>query len=352
MAHMGVGGTPMGILWAIVFTAIVGALIALPTLRLSGIYLALATAAFAVFLERWVFRLRPFDLPFTDVKIALFGQGGSVSVPRLKVFGYAFDTEDRQLILCAVTFAVVAIFVVWLRRGAFGRRLLALKDSPAACATVGMNLAFTRLTVFAISAGIAGLGGALIGGIQRSTNGQNWEFAVGLPVFMVGVVGGIARVGGALFAGISLATLTAMPGWPILRNIGWFGNLAAVTPGLMGVGLGRNPNGAVTDIREGFEPLPKSKPAFGAFLVVLAGLYAVVVVTDLGAWWLIVGGLLALIVCTQIAVARGAKPERETEEAAGEVFVDTPLEWIGIDRPFTPEDVAELDARLGLAEVR
>jgi branched-chain amino acid transport system permease protein len=350
MAHMGAGGTVLGLFWAFVFTAIVGALIALPTLRLSGIYLALATAAFAVFLERWVFRLRAFDLPFTDVQIHIF-ETGSLSVSRLELFGYAFDTEYRQLMLLATTFGLIAIFVAWLRRSAFGRRLLAMKDSPAACATVGMNLMFTKLTVFAISAGIAGLGGALIGGLQRSTNPQNWEFAAGLPIFMLGVVGGIARIGGPLFAGISLATLVAMPTWPILRNVGWFGNLATVTPGLMGIGLGRNPNGAVADIREAFEPLPRRKVVFGAFLLIVAALYAFVLVADIGAWWFVIGGVVALIAFTQVAAQR-ARPDPETEEAAGVEFADVPLEWVGIDRPFTAEDAAELDAKLGLAEVR
>ena len=350
MAHMGAGGTVLGLFWAFVFTAIVGALIALPTLRLSGIYLALATAAFAVFLERWVFRLRAFDLPFTDVQIHIF-ETGSLSVSRLELFGYAFDTEYRQLMLLATTFGLTAIFVAWLRRSAFGRRLLAMKDSPAACATVGMNLMFTKLTVFAISAGIAGLGGALIGGLQRSTNPQNWEFAAGLPIFMLGVVGGIARIGGPLFAGISLATLVAMPTWPILRNVGWFGNLASVTPGLMGIGLGRNPNGAVADIREAFEPLPKRRVVFGAFLLIVAALYAFVLVADIGAWWFVIGGVVALITFTQVAALR-ARPDSETEEAAGVEFADVPLEWVGIDRPFTAEDAAELDAKLGMAEVR
>jgi branched-chain amino acid transport system permease protein len=350
MAHLGVGGTPLGILWAFVLTATVGALIALPTLRLSGIYLALATAAFAVFLERWIFGLPPFNLPFTDVKISIFGTG-SLTVDRLKLFGYQFDTEYRQLMLLATTFALLAIFVAWLRRGAFGRRLLAMKDSPAACATVGMNLTFTKLAVFSISAGIAGIGGALIGGLQRSTNPQDWQFAAGLPVFMVGVVGGIARIGGPLFAGISLATLVAMPTWPILRNVSWFPNLTAVTPGLMGIGLGRNPNGAVADIREAFDPLPKRKVVFGMFLAVVAALYTIVLVTNIGAWWFVIGSVIALIAFTQIAAVR-AQPDAEIEAEAGVEFADVPLEWVGIDRAFTPEDVQELDERLGLAEVR
>lgn len=350
MAHLGTGGTPMGIVWAFVFTAIVGALIALPTLRLSGIYLALATAAFAVFLDRWVFRLRPFDLPFTDVRIALFGTG-SVGVPDLKLFGYGFDTYYRQLVLMATTFAVMCVFVVWLRRSRFGRRLLAMKDSPAACATVGMNLTMTKLVIFAVSAGMAGVGGALIGSLQGSTNQQNWEFTVGLPIFMVAVVGGIQRVGGALFAGISLAVLGAMPGWPLLRNVSWFPNLATVTPGLMGIGLGRNPNGAVADMREAFEPVVKVRTVFLAFAAALTGLYLYVVTSDVGAWWLIIGGILLLFVATAFVQSR-TKPVAVEGVEKERPFGGDELEWVGIVRPFTHDDLKALDDHLGPVEVR
>jgi branched-subunit amino acid ABC-type transport system permease component len=342
MAHLGAGGTPMGLVWAVVVSAAVGALIALPTLRLSGIYLALATAAFAVLVERWL---------FVNLELGLFDTG-SITVERLNLFGYRFDSRNEQLMLLATVFALLCIFVVWLRRGPFGRRLLAMKDSPAACATVGMNLMFTKLTVFAISAGIAGLGGALIGGLRGSTNQQDWQFAAGLPIFMVAVVGGIARIGGPLFAGISLATLTAIPTWPILSGISWLGNLAAVTPGLMGIGLGRNPNGAVADIREGFDPLGRHRVALAGFLITLAGVYAAVLVAGVGAWWFILGGIVALVVFTGYASLRARPPAPEIEEAAGVEFADVPLEWVGIDRPFTAEDARVLDERLGLAEIR
>jgi hypothetical protein len=142
-----------------------------------------------------------------------------------------------------------------------------------------------------------------------------------------------------------------MPTWPILTSIAWFPNLATVTPGFMGIGLGRNPNGAVADIREAFEPLPKRRVALGVFLFILAALYAYVLIADVGSWWFVIGGVIALIACTQVAALRAA-PAPETEEAAGVEFADMPLEWVGIDRPFTPEDVRELDDQLGLSEVR
>jgi branched-chain amino acid transport system permease protein len=343
MAHMGTNGSAIGVIAAIAVTALVGAFIALPTLRLSGIYLALATGAFAVFLDRWIFKLRPFELPFVKDKVALFSTG-SISVSRLSLFGYKFDTADRQLMLCATTFALVTILVAWLRRSHFGRRLLAMKDSPAACATIGMNLTATKLFVFMISAGIAGLGGALLGGQQQTTNPTDWQFANGLPVFMVGVVGGVARVGGALFAGTSLVVLTAAPLFPLLRGIDWFPQFSAATPGFMGVGLGRNPNGAVSEMREPFEPVTKRWWLLGGLIVTCAAMYIAVLVLDVGAWWLILGVVIALLVFGQIAQTLARPPKEETEP-------EIPLEWVGIDRPFRPDDVAALDRELGLVEV-
>ena len=127
---------------------------------------------------------------------------------------------------------------------------------------------------------------------ERSTNQQNWEFAAGLPIFMVGVVGGIARIGGPLFAGISLATLAAMPTWPMLaQHRVVLGTSRTVTPGLMGIGLGRNPNGAVADIREGFEPLAEAKLALARVpRHARRRSTPFVLVADVGAWWFIIGG--------------------------------------------------------------
>src|SRR5262249_57116236 len=62
----------------------------------------------------------------------------------------------------------MAIFVVWLRRGRFGRRLIALRDSEAACATLGVNRFGTKLAVYTLAAAMAGFAGALLR-MQRGT---------------------------------------------------------------------------------------------------------------------------------------------------------------------------------------
>ncbi len=121
----------------------------------------------------------------------------------------------------------------------------------------------------------------------------------------------------------------------------------------MGIGLGRNPNGAVADIREGFDPLAATRVALAGFLITLAGALRRSCSSPMSAR----GGsssaaIVALFVFTGYASLRARPPAPEIEEAAGVEFADVPLEWVGIDRPFTAEDARVLDERLGLAEVR
>jgi branched-chain amino acid transport system permease protein len=168
---------------------------------------------------------------------------GSLAVPRLDLFGVSFDSDKAHLILISVVFGLVGTFLVALRRGEFVRRLLAMKASPAACVTLGLNLTRTKVQVFALSAAIAGLGGALYGAQLNAARPDSFRFLQGLPVVLLAVIGGIASVGGALFGGIvySLAFFIIPDVIPGLSN------LLTLSPALAGVSLGRNPNGAVNE---------------------------------------------------------------------------------------------------------
>jgi len=351
MANLGKGGTPMGFVWAILISAIVGAIIALPSLRLSGIYLALSTAAFAVFMDEWVWNLPPFHIIGTHETVSFFSTG-SIPVARLDLFGLQFDSEKKQMVLGAILFVLACALVVWIRRSSMGRRLLAMKDSEAACATVGMNLTSTKLAVFAISAGIAGLGGAYLGGVQTTTTSSDWSFTLGLPVFMLGVVGGIGRIGGALFAGVSFAALQAMPAWPLftsrfLHFNTWYSNLSTTTPGLMGVALGRNPNGAAADMREGFEPIMSSPWVVGACGAGI-GLAWLIAWERNSGWDFIIGIVVVLLAAAGAGTAIQAQ---RLKVATAHEPKPTPIEWVGIDRPFTFEDRESFDRALSYKEV-
>jgi branched-chain amino acid transport system permease protein len=231
MAIWGSDGNPLGLLAAFVLPAVVGAFVALPALRLRGIYLALSTLAFAVFMDRVVFSQ---ELMFPS---------GSRPVDRVQVGPIDLTGDRAYFVFMAVVFSLLGLGVVWLRLAPFGRRLQAMKDSPAACATLGMNLTVTKMQVFALSAGIAGVGGALLAGLQSGASVSQFDALQSLPILLMAAAGGIAMVSGALVGGIFYAS------FPIVADaVPSLANLLQVAPGLIGISLGRNPNGAVNDV--------------------------------------------------------------------------------------------------------
>ena len=149
------GGNPLSILAAAGVCSVAGVLVALPALRLSGIYFALSTAAFATAMDAWVFPLPAFDL--FGHQFAPFGSGSLNFVP-FHIGGWALSSKEAQFIVGSVVFVLLAALVVLVRRSEFGSRLFAFKDSPVACATLGMNTRLLPIAVFAISAAIAGVG--------------------------------------------------------------------------------------------------------------------------------------------------------------------------------------------------
>lgn len=242
MARFGAGGNPLGLLMAPLLAAPIGALVALPALRLQGLYLALATMAFGVLAEQMLFP-----------RSWLFGSS-TREVSRLDVFGLSFSSEQAFFILLAVAFAVLGILVLMLRRGRFGRLVSAMRDSPAACTTLGVNLTTTKLGVFALSAAMAGLAGAFYGGLRGSAQTNDFLMFQSLPVLLMAVIGGITTVSGALVGGLLLGLLqTQEATGPLAGAVFLFTGAAAVS-------LGRNPHGVAFFISQRFEALRTRLP--------------------------------------------------------------------------------------------
>ena len=150
-------------------------------------------------------------------------------------------------------FGLVGVGVVRLRTGAFGRRLVALGDSEAACATLGVNRFQTKFQVWMLSAAIAGFSGALFATVLGSASTQDFQMLVGLPYLLLVVVGGVAVVSGALLGGLLLQSFTwyteLFPS-VIVSVFGWFSFnlfnlLMSLGPGLAGIGVGRQPSGII-----------------------------------------------------------------------------------------------------------
>lgn len=232
MARWGGSGSFVGIIAAGGLAALVGGIVALPSLRLQGLYLALSTMAFALLAEKMFF-----------TQEWVFGNFGSRKVGRLDLPGISFDGERAYFVLLAIAFALLGIFVLSIRRGRFGRTLAAMRDSPVACATLGLSLTRTKLAVFMIAAGMAGIGGALYGGLKTTAGSTDFLMLQSLPLLLLAVIGGITSVGGAFVGGVLFALPQIVP-WA------WVGSLQFLWTGIAAVTIGRNPNGVAFMISE------------------------------------------------------------------------------------------------------
>jgi branched-subunit amino acid ABC-type transport system permease component len=360
--HNGIAGSTVnsymtiwGLILAFVVCALVGGLVALPALRLRGLYLALATMAFGVFVSHMLLE--------DSTQHTWFGQTfsifttGSLNVPAPKIGPIDARKPGTFLMFLTVLFAVLGVLIVLLRRSGFGQRLIAMKDSPAASATLGQNPIRLKLGVFMLSAGIAGLGGALLSAALVTVDINSFTIFGSLAIVMSVVIAGIGYVSGAFTGGL-LFGVAYVAIQNTFGKIGtdhgslngmfvWLATFTTVLPAIVGIGLGKNPSGFVSDIMNGFKPLAKAKPMIALGVGIEIGLY---VLADNGAisnWWFVAGTLLMLLLWPTIA--RALMPRAfKTEEVQHKSALDVPLELVGIDLPMTPEILAELDDHLGI----
>ena len=160
----------------------------------------------------------------------------------------------NQCLFSTFLFCALGLGIATLRRSTFGRRLIAMRDSPAACATLGVNLLATKLAVFGVSAAIAGFAGAVLAIHQGSAQSTNFAMLEGLPFLLLVVVGGVGVVAGAVFGATVLTVFTAfLPSvwFPTSKVVQWW---SKVGPGLAGIGIARQPQGVIPqvghDVRE------------------------------------------------------------------------------------------------------
>lgn len=133
-----------------------------------------------------------------------------------------------------------------------GRLLMATRDSSAACATLGSNLTLVKLLLFAASSAIAGVGGALWGGVEGRVTSLNFQYELGLSLVLIVYIWGIASPAGSFLGGLSLSV--AFP--QIVPHLpDRYSQLAFIGTGFGAVSLGRNPNGAIGQISDAWQRL-------------------------------------------------------------------------------------------------
>ena len=181
-----------------------GILFGLPSLRVKGLYLAVATLA-AQFFSDWM---------FLRIKwLTNDSPSGSVSVSSLQVFGLPIDSAQSKYWFCLVILVVMALLTKNLVRGAIGREWMAIRDMDVAAAVIGIRPMYAKLSAFAVSSFIIGVAGALWAFVYLGA----WEpaaFSVDVSfrlLFMV-IIGGLGSIMGAFFGAAFIVVL------PILLN--------------------------------------------------------------------------------------------------------------------------------------
>ncbi|TAL22800.1 MAG: inner-membrane translocator [Frankiales bacterium] len=243
MSFVGVGGLVVGgkllpfvdagitvwsIAWAFLATALLGVLVAVPALRLRGLYLGLATLAVASALDSMLFQ----------TKFGFGAGGGSLTLERGSLLGLDLTGERAMAMSVAVAFVLMGFLVLGVRRSRYGRILLAARDSEAACATLGYNTRAVRVAVFAVSAGLAGVAGVFYTGMRVSISTADFMFFQSLPLLLFAVVGGVTTVTGVLLGGLAYGLMPVLLDQvPALAGVIYVLLLLAV------LGLGGNPNG-------------------------------------------------------------------------------------------------------------
>lgn len=313
MATWGANGEPWAVLLAVGLCAVVGGIVAFPALRLSGIYLALATAAFALFCSSMVFNQ-------TTVM-----PGANRQVPRLSLGPLSIDSDYSQLVLFAVLFAVIGNGLILLRRSSWGRRLTAMKDSPMACATLGLNLTSTKVGVFALSAAIAGAAGAVSG---RTFLADSLSLPGSLSITMIAVVGGIGSVAGAFFGGLLLGAFPIFSTMFAANAVGIFGfvslsmkDVLAFSPGMMGISLGRDPDGAAPQLAAGFKAVGQSVPTLAVTAVGSVVLWVVTRVEMLDKWSFVAAMVVFVFAMVPLTPLVFAPPEMPGRRWAMELWL-------------------------------
>jgi branched-chain amino acid transport system permease protein len=177
----------------------VGVLFGIPSLRIRGLYLAVATLAAQFFIDWMTNRV---------AWVTNNSSSGSVSVGTLQVFGITLDTPVERYMLCLCLVVVFGMLAKNLVRSAVGREWMAIRDMDVAATVIGIRPVYAKLSAFAVSSFIVGVAGALwgfvhLGAWEPSAFGIEKSFQL---LFMV-IIGGLGSIVGSFFGAAFMVLL-------------------------------------------------------------------------------------------------------------------------------------------------
>ncbi|MEL6232908.1 MAG: branched-chain amino acid ABC transporter permease [Pseudomonadota bacterium] len=192
-----------------IITGVFGAVIAIPAIRMSGIYLAIATLALFVIVEEIVILAEP-----------ITGGIGGIFAPEITILGVSFERYaalPNFYWLCLTTVVLVTIGYANLLRSPTGRAFLAVRDSEVSARALGINVARTKTLAFGLSCAVTGLAGALMGHALSFINYEAFSIFISINLLLVVTIGGLGFIQGAFLGAILITGLPQL--LSILRDV-------------------------------------------------------------------------------------------------------------------------------------
>jgi branched-chain amino acid transport system permease protein len=190
---------------AVIITTVCGIVVGLPALRMTGIYLTIATLAFSIIIAE----------VFSRWESVTHGFAGK-AVPKAEVFGISFADERAYYYLCLIFLVLVLWLTRNLLRSPTGRAWIAMRDSEIAAQSMGVHLAIYKSMAFAYSAALMGLAGALFAHKIGFLAPDIFTILLSIQLLLLVIVGGLGSLHGAVFGAFFISLLP--PVIAILRD--------------------------------------------------------------------------------------------------------------------------------------
>ncbi len=181
---------------ATLFTSLIGGMVGIPALRMTGIYLAVATLAFAIIIEQvlthWV---------------SVTGGFRGMPVPLPKLFGIDIHDALSFYFFCLAILIICMLLALNLLRSPTGRAMRAIRDSEISAQSMGIHLAYTKTLAFAISAGFTGLAGCLLAHKIGYLAPDGFTLLISIQLLILVVVGGLGSLHGVIYGAFFIGFL-------------------------------------------------------------------------------------------------------------------------------------------------
>ena len=187
---------PLSLPLAALLTAVVGVLLGIPAIRVSGLYLAMVTLAFSIIVEQVI-----------GLWSSVTGGFTGLAVEDPKLLGWSLSGPKAFYYTCLLVLVGVLLGLLNLLRSATGRALVGVRDSEAAAYALGIHVQGHKVAAFGVSAGVCGLAGGLLAHHLKYLTPDGFTLLLSLELVLMVVIGGLGSLRGAVLGAILISLL-------------------------------------------------------------------------------------------------------------------------------------------------